>query len=53
MAIKPDLDAFKQPTQSLNPRGFGYTEFILVEDLMTQGYIKDNKLYIKVRVVVP
>ncbi|KAK5643924.1 hypothetical protein RI129_007769 [Pyrocoelia pectoralis] len=50
MMTRPELEAFKRPVQDLNPRGFGYTEFTLIEDLFTQGFIDNNQLAIKVNV---
>ncbi|KAK4886970.1 hypothetical protein RN001_003241 [Aquatica leii] len=48
MMTRPELEAFKRPVQDLNPRGFGYTEFVLIEDLFAQGFIDNNNLVIKV-----
>ncbi|XP_067003610.1 TNF receptor-associated factor 6 [Anabrus simplex] len=50
MMSRPELDAFKRPVQNINPRGFGYTEFISVQDLRTQGFLVNNCLQIKIRV---
>lgn len=50
MMTRPELDAFKQPVQELNPKGFGYTEFALLEDIAEQGFIDCNQLLIKVNV---
>lgn len=51
LLTKPNLEAFNKPSQNINLRGFGYTEFALVEDLLTQGFIIDNKLHIKIQVI--
>lgn len=48
MMTRPELEAFKQPIQDLNPKGFGYTEFILIDELLEQGFADDNQLIIKV-----
>ncbi|KAF5287900.1 hypothetical protein FQA39_LY04074 [Lamprigera yunnana] len=48
MMTRPELEAFKRPVQDLNPRGFGYTEFIPLEDLFTQGFIDKNQLVLRV-----
>lgn len=50
MMTRPELEAFKRPIQDLNPKGFGYTEFILLNDLLEQGFAEDNQLIIKVHV---
>ncbi|CAH0560247.1 unnamed protein product [Brassicogethes aeneus] len=49
MMTRPELEAFKRPVQDLNPRGFGYTEFVLVEDLKIQEFMRNNTLVIKVQ----
>lgn len=49
MMTRPELDAFKRPISDLNPRGFGYTEFALVDELFTQGYLDNNQLLIKIQ----
>lgn len=50
MMSRPELEAFRRPIQDLNPKGFGYTEFILLEELLEQGFVDDNQLVIKVHV---
>lgn len=50
MLTKPELAAFTRPTQALNPRGFGYTEFAFIQDLLSEGFIKNNELHIKIQV---
>lgn len=49
MMTRPELDAFKRPIQDLNPKGFGYTEFALIDDLVGQEFISNNQLLIKVQ----
>ncbi|CAG9819694.1 unnamed protein product [Phaedon cochleariae] len=49
MMTRPELDAFKRPVQDLNPKGFGYTEFALLEELIDQDFIHNNQLLIKVQ----
>ncbi|RZC42466.1 TNF receptor-associated factor 6 [Asbolus verrucosus] len=48
MMTRPELEAFKRPVQDMNPKGFGYTEFALIEELFTNGYVDNNQLLIKV-----
>lgn len=50
MLTNPELEAFSKPTQTLNLRGFGYTEFALLSDLQSEGFLQNNELHIKVQV---
>lgn len=50
MMSRPELEAFKQPVQDLNPKGFGYTEFVLLSEILEQGFVDDNQLIVKVNV---
>lgn len=50
MMTRPELDAFKQPSLDMSPKGFGYTEFALLEDLFSQGFIDTNQLIIKINI---
>lgn len=45
---RPELDAFKRPAQDCNPKGFGYTEFALLDELIEQEFVLNNQLIIKV-----
>lgn len=49
MMTRPELDAFKRPVQNLNTKGFGYTEFALLEDIIEQDFISNNQLLIKIQ----
>lgn len=49
MMTRPELDAFKRPVQDFNPKGFGYTEFALLEELIEQGFVQNNQLVLKVQ----
>lgn len=50
MMSRPELEAFKQPTHDLSPRGFGYSEFVLVSDIMTKGFLECDSILIKISV---
>lgn len=50
MMTRPELEAFKRPSTEMNPKGFGYTEFVLLEELFTQDFIDKNQLLVKVTV---
>lgn len=32
----------------LNPKGFGYTEFVAIEDVLQNGFIKNDTIVIKI-----
>ncbi|XP_072394158.1 TNF receptor-associated factor 6-like [Diabrotica undecimpunctata] len=49
MITRPELDAFKRPVQDMNSKGFGYTEFALLEEIVEQDFISNNQLLIKVQ----
>ncbi|CAG9860142.1 unnamed protein product [Phyllotreta striolata] len=49
MMTRPELDAFKRPVQDLNPKGFGYTEFASLEEILDQEFVQKNQLVIKVQ----
>ena len=49
MMTRPELEAFRRPVQEMNPKGFGYTEFALIEEMFSQGYTDNNQLLIKVQ----
>lgn len=49
MMTRPNLEAFQRPIQDMNPKGFGYTEFTTIDELLTQGFIEKNQLIIKVQ----
>lgn len=53
MITNPDLEAFRKPTQALNLRGFGYTEFAYISDLQSEGFIKNDEIHIKVQIFTP
>jgi hypothetical protein len=52
MMSRPELAAFKRPMRDMNPRGFGYTEFVSVRDLSVQGFVTPNdSILIKLHVL--
>jgi hypothetical protein len=52
MMSRPELGAFKRPMRDMNPRGFGYTEFVSVHDLSVQGFVTPNdSILIKLHIV--
>jgi len=52
MMSRPELVAFKRPMKDMNPRGFGYTEFISVHDLSVRGFVTpSDSLLIKLHII--
>ncbi|XP_012269867.2 TNF receptor-associated factor 6 isoform X2 [Athalia rosae] len=45
---KPELEAFRKPTCELNKRSFGYTEFVMIKDLVE--FTKDDTLILRIEV---
>ncbi|XP_046623338.1 TNF receptor-associated factor 6 isoform X1 [Neodiprion virginianus] len=45
---KPELEAFKKPTCELNKRSFGYTEFVLIKDLVE--FLREDSMIMRVEV---
>ncbi|KAL1122519.1 hypothetical protein AAG570_002850, partial [Ranatra chinensis] len=51
MCSRPELDAFKRPTRQISMRGFGYTEFVTIADVISRGFISANDvLNIKIQI---
>ncbi|XP_066246368.1 TNF receptor-associated factor 6 [Euwallacea similis] len=48
MMSRPELQAFNRPIHDLNLKGFGYTEFASVEELLDQEFVANNQLIVKV-----
>ncbi|XP_059060070.1 TNF receptor-associated factor 6 [Achroia grisella] len=44
------LTAFKKPTLDICPRGFGYTTYAMIEDVVDNGFVKDDTLIIRVQI---
>lgn len=50
METKPDLQAFKKPTNHRNPKGFGYVTFMHLNQLHQRAFVKDDTLLIRCEV---
>ncbi|XP_054290372.1 TNF receptor-associated factor 6-like [Macrosteles quadrilineatus] len=50
MMSRPELEAFKKPSKEISPRGFGYSEFVLLSDVMTKGFLDNDSLVIKIQI---
>lgn len=48
MMSRPELEAFKQPVKAVNPRAFGYANFVSVKDVV--AYLKNNCLTVKIQI---
>lgn len=45
----PEILAFHRPREDISPRGFGFTEYAIVDDNMKQGFIDNNCLTMKIQ----
>ncbi|XP_072941529.1 TNF receptor-associated factor 6-like isoform X2 [Epargyreus clarus] len=50
MMSNSNLVAFRKPTAEICLRGFGYTEYAVVSDVVRNGFIKEDTLVIKVAI---
>lgn len=50
MMSNSNLIAFRKPTAEICVRGFGYTEYAVVSDVVRNGFVKDDALIIKVNI---
>ncbi|XP_013161562.1 PREDICTED: TNF receptor-associated factor 6-like [Papilio xuthus] len=50
MMSNSTLVAFRKPTAEICLRGFGYTEYALVSDVVRNGFVKNDVLVIKVNI---
>ncbi|XP_050342040.1 TNF receptor-associated factor 4 [Nymphalis io] len=50
MMSNSNLIAFKRPTAEICVRGFGYTEYAVVSDVIRNGFVKDDMLIIRVNI---
>lgn len=44
------LIAFQKPTSDICPRGFGFTEYAVIGDVVDNGFVKNDTLIIKVQI---
>lgn len=47
----PKLEAFKKPTSTRNPKGFGFQDFVNISLLNTRMYLKNDVLIVKITVI--
>nr|XP_013190098.1 unnamed protein product [Amyelois transitella] len=50
MMSNSTLKAFQKPTADLSSRGFGFTEYAAVKDVLANGFVKDDVLVIRVQI---
>lgn len=47
---KPEILAFHRPQQEISPRGFGFMEYAVINDIQKRGFVTDdNVLTIKIQ----
>lgn len=46
---KPEILAFHRPKEEISPRGFGFTEYALINEDMKRGFIVNDCLTIKIQ----
>lgn len=45
---KPEILAFHRPREDISPRGFGYTEYANISEIIKRGFIEQDCLTIKI-----
>jgi len=50
MNIESELAAFQRPTREMNPRGFGFAEFVSLQEVMGKGFVRDDTLIVRIHV---
>lgn len=50
MMSNSSLMAFRRPTAEICLRGFGYTEYAVVSEVMRNGFVKNDTLIIRVQI---
>lgn len=50
MMSNSNLIAFRRPTAEICLRGFGYTEYAVVSDVVRNGFVKDDSLVFRVHI---
>lgn len=46
---KPEILAFHRPNEDISCRGFGFTEYALISDIIKRGFIENDSLVIKIQ----
>lgn len=50
MMSNSSLIAFRRPIAEICPRGFGYAEYAVVNNVVENGFVKDDSLIIRVSI---
>lgn len=50
MNIQSELAAFQRPTREVNPKGFGFAEFVSLHEVSKNGFLRDNTLIFRIHV---
>lgn len=50
MMSNSNLIAFRKPSAEICVRGFGYTEYAVVSDVIRNGFVKDDVLIVRVHI---
>ncbi|XP_049865321.1 TNF receptor-associated factor 6-B-like [Pectinophora gossypiella] len=50
MMSNSNLIAFRKPNSEICVRGFGYTEYAVVSDVVRNGFVKDDNLIVRVHI---
>lgn len=46
----PEILAFHQPKERINPRGYGFQEYANIPDIINRGFCEDDRLLIKIQI---
>lgn len=46
---KPEILAFHRPLEEISPRGFGFMEYAIINDIIKRGFIENDCLVIKIQ----
>lgn len=46
---KPEILAFHRPQEEISPRGFGFMEYAIINDIIKRGFIENDCLVIKIQ----
>ena len=46
---KPEILAFHRPQEDISPRGFGFMEYALINDIIKRGFVENDCLIIKIQ----
>ena len=47
---KPEILAFHRPTQHMNPKAYGFLEYARINDIISNGFVCNNTITIKIEV---